>query len=295
MGIQDFDNKVQETINRVQSFPLTKDIFTASRKLGFKSINVDLIYGLPYQTKESFSKTIDSILELSPDRIALFHYAHLPALLNHQAKYIPDNALPDSEEKIKIFQYAVNALTEAGYIFIGLDHFSKAEDELAVAKKNKTLHRNFQGYTTKAFCDLYGFGISAISNVQEAYSQNIKKLNPYYEAIEQNKIPLLRGRLLTKDDILRKEIIMKILCHGEIIKSEIEEKYNIIFDTYFELEINKLKQLEVDGLILGSQIADHRSIEVTALGQFFLRNIASVFDYYLQKKNGKQKIYSKAI
>ena len=296
MGIQDFDPKVQETINRIQPFEETKKTFASSRNLGFNSINVDLIYGLPFQTKDSFKRTIDLILELNPDRIALFHYAHLPQLLKHQDKYIPSDALPSSSEKIKIFQYAVNELTNNGYIFIGLDHFAKATDELAQARKNKTLHRNFQGYTTKAGCDLYGFGISAISNIQNTFSQNIKKINPYYKAIDAKKIPIFRGFTLNKDDLLRREIIMRILCHGEIIQSEIEEKHNISFDKYFEFEINKLKELEKDGLVLNTQYSIRNTrIEVTPLGQFFLRNIACIFDHYLQEKNEKQKIYSKSV
>ncbi len=291
MGIQDFDLKVQETINRIQPFEETKKIFEYSKALDFKSINVDLIYGLPFQTKESFQRTIDLIFKLDPDRIALFHYAHLPQLLNHQDKYIPENTLPSSFEKIEIFQCAVKTLTDNDYVFIGLDHFAKASDELAQAKKNKTLHRNFQGYTTKSGCDLYGLGITAISNVQNTFSQNIKKLNPYYETIDLNKMPLFRGFILNKDDLLRREIIMKILCHGIVIKSGIEEKHNINFDKYFSYELDRLAELESDGLIC----KDDMKIEVTPLGQFFLRNIACVFDYYLQRKDGKQKVYSKSI
>ena len=289
MGIQDFNPKVQEAINRIQPYDQTNKIFTCAKESGFESINVDLVYGLPYQTKDSFAKTIELILKLNPDRIALFHYAHLPQLLNHQAKYIQNDTLPSTVEKIKILQYAVQTFTENGYVFIGLDHFAKPNDELAVARKNKTLHRNFQGYTTKAGCDLYGFGITAISNVQNTFSQNIKKLNPYYEAIDSNKIPIFRGIILNNDDILRREIIMKILCHGVVDKKEIEEKYNIDFDNYFSFELERLHELESDGLVVASQI------EVTDTGQFFLRNIACIFDYYLQRKNGKQKIYSKSI
>lgn len=290
MGIQDFNTKVQETINRVQPFKETKEIFDHAKDLYFHSINVDLIYGLPFQTKESFKETIDLILKLNPDRIALFHYAHLPQMLNHQDKYIPKEALPSPSEKIQIFQHAVKTLTENKYVFMGLDHFAKESDELSIARQNKTLHRNFQGYTTKAGCDLYGFGISSISNVQNTFSQNIKKLNPYYEAIDTNKMPIFRGFVLNKDDLLRKEVIMKILCHGEIVKSEIERKYSIDFDQYFEFELNKLLELEKDKLVIIS-----KNITVTELGQFFLRNIACAFDYYLQRKNGKQKVYSKAI
>lgn len=290
MGIQDFDPRVQETINRIQSFEETKKIFEYSRSLGFESINADLIYGLPLQTMDRFKRTLDLIFQLDPDRIAFFHYAHLPQLLNHQDKFISENVLPSSSEKIEIFQHAVKTLTDNGYVFIGLDHFAKPHDELTQARKNKTLHRNFQGYTTKSGCDLYGVGITAISNVQNILSQNIKKINPYYETIDLNKMPLFRGFVLNNDDLLRREIIMKILCHGIIIKSEIEEKYDINFDRYFEFEIKKLKELEKDRLILNSKI-----IEVTSSGQYFLRNIACVFDHYLQRKDGKQKVYSKSI
>lgn len=291
MGIQDFNSKVQEAINRVQPYEETEKIFSYAREFGFKSINVDLIYGLPFQTKDTFQKTIELVKKLNPDRIALFHYAHLPQLLAHQAKYIQEDALPDSCEKIEILQYAVHALIENGFVFIGLDHFAKPEDELAVARKNKSLHRNFQGYTTKAGCDLYGFGITAISNVQNTFSQNIKKINPYYESLDKNEIPLYRGIVLNKDDILRREIIMKILCDGEVNKEEIEEKYGIDFGRYFSYEIERLKELENDGLVETNK----NMICVTNTGQYFLRNIASVFDFYLQKKNGKQKIYSKSV
>ena len=289
MGIQDFSLEVQEAVNRIQPFEITDSLIKNARELGFKSINVDLIYGLPYQTKERFSKTIDLILQLNPDRIALFHYAHLPELIPHQKKYIESKALPSSDVKIEIFQEAVNKLTTNGYIFIGLDHFVKPGDEMAHAKKNKTLHRNFQGYTTKAGCDLYGFGITAISNIQDTYCQNIKKLSPYYDAIDLDKLPLSRGCILNNDDKIRKDVIMKILCDGEVIKSEIEEKYNINFDQYFSHALENLKELENDGLVEGSKI------KVTPIGQFFLRNIASVFDYYYERKNGKQRIFSKSI
>jgi oxygen-independent coproporphyrinogen-3 oxidase len=292
MGIQDFNPVVQSAINRIQSYEDTEKLISHSRIKGFKSVNIDLIYGLPFQTKETFAETIDSILKLNPDRIALFHYAHLPQMIHHQGKYISEDSLPQAEEKIRIFQYSVDRLAENGYVFIGLDHFAKPDDELAVAKKNKTLHRNFQGYTTKSDCDLYGLGITAISNVQNTYSQNIKKLNPYYEAVGLNNLPVFRGISLNKDDILRKEIIMKILCHGRVIKSEFEKKYNINFDKYFSYEMEALKELEDDELVLLNP-----NIEVTNLGQFFLRNIACIFDHYLQKqkKDGKQKKYSKAV
>lgn len=290
MGIQDFNEKVQEAVNRVQPYDLTENLFKEARELGFQSINVDLIYGLPYQTKESFKKTLELILKLNPDRIALFHYAHLPNLLNHQAKYIPTEALPSSKVKIDIFQLAIKTLTDNGFVYIGLDHFAKPDDELSQAKNNKTLHRNFQGYTTLGGCDLYGFGISAISSVQNIFSQNIKKLNPYYEKLDLNKTPRHKGFVLSKDDELRREIIIKLLCQGIIIKDEIENKYGIKFDQYFSSEIESLNDLKVDGLV----ILKNNCISVAEIGQFFLRNIASVFDVYLYK-NEKQKIYSKSI
>ena len=292
MGVQDFDPKVQEAINRVQSYDLTKKLLFKARELGFASVSFDLIYGLPYQANNSFLKTLDLVLELNPDRVALFHYAHLPSMIPHQEKYIFGDALPSSNEKIEIFKSAVKQLTSNGYVFIGLDHFAKPDDELSRAKKNKTLHRNFQGYTTQYDCDLYGFGISSISHIQNTFSQNIKKINPYYEAVQLDKLPLFRGLILNKDDLIRKEIIMKILCHGEIVKSEIEEKYDIGFEKYFASEIEQLKELEKDGLVVFDE--DDR-IAVASVGQFFLRNIACVFDYYLSKKNGKQRIYSKSV
>ncbi|MBI1858421.1 MAG: oxygen-independent coproporphyrinogen III oxidase [Candidatus Melainabacteria bacterium] len=291
MGIQDFDPKVQKAINRIQPYDETKELFTYARDHGFMSINVDLIYGLPYQTLESFKRTIDLILAIDPDRIALFHYAHLPELLPHQAKYIEEKALPSSDIKIEIFQYAVDVLTKSGFVFIGLDHFAKENDELAIARKNNTLHRNFQGYTTKSSCDLYGFGITAISNIQNSFSQNLKKLNPYYEEVDKGKAPVFKGIYLNKDDMIRKEIIMKILCNGVLLKDEIESKYKIEFNKYFLSELDKLKNLVTDGLVE----LHKNTINVTQLGQFFLRNIACVFDYYLNSSEGKQKIFSKSI
>ena len=291
MGIQDFDYKVQESINRIQPFEDTNRLFKIARDFDFNSINVDLIYGLPFQTKDGFAKTIDLIINLSPDRIALFHYAHLPQMIKHQFKYIPQNHLPSSDSKIEIFQYAVKALTKSGYSFIGLDHFAKPDDELAQARLNKTLHRNFQGYTTKAGCDLYGFGITAISNIQNTFSQNIKKLNLYYEKLNLSELPILKGIVLNNDDLIRKDIIMRILCHGFLIKSEIEKLYQIKFDDYFYSENEVLKKLQTDGLVKTSK----NEVEITSTGQFFLRNIACTFDFYLQNKNGKQKIYSKSV
>ncbi len=290
MGIQDLDEKVQEVVNRIQPYDLTESLFKEARNLGFQSINVDLIYGLPYQTRESFKKTLELILKLNPDRVALFHYAHLPNLLNHQAKYILAETLPSSDIKIDIFRLAVKTLTDNGYVYIGLDHFAKPDDELSQARNNKTLHRNFQGYTTRGNCDLYGFGISAISSVQNVFSQNIKKLNPYYEKLDLNETPRYRGFVLSKDDELRREIIIKLLCHGIILKEEIENKYEINFDKYFSGELDNMRNLKIDGLV----VLNSNCIEVTETGQFFLRNIASAFDVYLQK-NGKQKIYSKSI
>lgn len=290
MGVQDFNTNVQQSINRVQPFVDTREIFDYARELGFLSINVDLIYGLPYQTRETFIDTIKNILRLDPDRIALFHYAHLPQMIPHQDKYIDDKTLPSSEEKIKIFQYAVESLMNNGFAYIGLDHFAKPTDELSLSKESHSLHRNFQGYTTKAGCDLFGFGITSISNIQNTYSQNIKKLNPYYEKIEKNEPPVFRGLVLSREDVIRKDIIMNLLCDGILFKKDIEEKFGIEFNSMFDEELKMLILLGNDNLVDLKQDV----IIVTPLGQFFLRNIACVFDSYFQSKTGK-KIFSKSI
>src|SRR5579863_2722700 len=247
MGIQDFTPLVQQTIHRVQPFELTRDLIHAARKLGFDSINVDLIYGLPYQTAASFSETVEKILQIGPDRIAMFSYAHVPWLRKQQGAF--QGHLPEGMEKFQIFKAGIRKFTDAGYLYIGMDHFARPADELAVAQRNRTLHRNFQGYTTKAGADLYGMGVSAISSVGMAYGQNNRKLAEYQAAVDARGSATMRGYRLTDDDLLRRAVISRILCHGVLHENEIEQEFGIHFDETFALEIERLAPFVSDGLL----------------------------------------------
>lgn len=281
MGVQDFTPNVQQAINRIQSVEQVKSLCEISRELGYKSINFDLIYGLPLQTLDGFSKTLELVSELSPDRIALFNYAHLPSLMPFQKKYIKNSELPSSEEKINIFTHSINYLSNNHYKYIGLDHFAKETDELALAFDNKTLHRNFQGYALKGNLDMLALGISGISDFQGLYSQNTKNLNNYLEHYSQNNITepyIEKGYALSPDDIIRREIIKKILCEGSLDLNE----YNIDFTQ----EIDDLQELITDNIV---EITNNKLLVKNYL---FLRNIASVFDIYL-RKNKRQ--FSKSL
>src|SRR6202041_3031403 len=231
MGIQDFQPKVQETIHRVQPYEMTRDLIIAARELGFESLNVDLIYGLPFQTAESFKDTIDKTLTLAPDRVAMFSYAHVPWLKKQQGSF--ETHLPEGMEKFRIFRAGLERFLGAGYLYIGMDHFARPGDELAVAQKNRTLHRNFQGYTTKAGADLYGMGVSAISSIGAAYAQNRREVPAYQETIGTRGIATMRGYRLSADDLLRRAVIGRLLCHTVIPKHEIEREFSINFDEYF--------------------------------------------------------------
>jgi len=258
------------------------------REAGFESVNIDLIYGLPYQTLESFSKTIDKVIKLNPDRIANFNYAHVPWLKRLQRR-INEDALPPPQEKLDILKMTIEKLTKAGYLFIGMDHFAKPDDELAVAQRERTLHRNFQGYTTHAEAELIGFGATSISMLYDAYAQNHKKLKDYYSMVEAGKLPIERGIILNQDDIIRRDVIMRLMSHFQLYKREIEEKYGINFDRYFAEEMEHLKELEKDGLV---KLYPDR-IDVTPAGRLLIRNIAVSFDVYTRAK--KEKRFSKAI
>jgi oxygen-independent coproporphyrinogen-3 oxidase len=258
------------------------------REAGFESVNIDLIYGLPYQTLETFSDTIDKTIKLNPDRIAVFNFAYVPWLKRLQ-RNIDEKTLPPPEEKLKILQMTIEKLTKVGYVFIGMDHFAKPNDELAIAQRERTLHRNFQGYTTKAEAELFGFGATSISMLYDAYVQNYKVLRDYYEPIENGQLPIERGVYLTQDDIIRRDVIMKLMCHFRLIKSEIEKKFNIKFDEYFKQELESLKEMEEDGLL--TLYPDR--IDVLPIGRLLIRNIASTFDIYLRNK--KERRFSKAI
>jgi len=289
MGIQDFSEKVQKTVNRIQTFEFTKDIIDYCRKLNFFSINTDLIYGLPYQNLKDFSKTLELINIINPDRIALFNFAYIPSVRPAQKKFSIES-LPTPELKIELFKNAINNFIENGYVYIGLDHFAKPTDELYIAQKNKTLRRNFMGYTTKANTSLYAFGLTSISETKDSYIQNQKNLDAYYQDLDDDKLPVMRGLNLTKDDLIRKEIITNLTCNLEVSKKEISRKYQIDFDEYFKNELNDCKELENDGLI---KIFDEKLI-VEPKGQILIRNISAIWDLYL-KKEGKKNLFSKTI
>jgi len=278
MGIQDFQPKVQETIHRVQPYDMTRALIETARSLGFSSINVDLIYGLPYQTAESFRDTIDQVLTLSPDRVAMFSYAHVPWLKKQQGSF--EAHLPEGMEKFKIFLAGLEGFLGAGYLYIGMDHFARPDDELAVAQRNRTLHRNFQGYTTKAGADLYGMGVSAISSIGDAYAQNRREVPAYESAVAERGIATMRGYRLSQDDLIRRAVISRLLCHTVIPKNEIEREFSIAFDDYFSAEMPNLDSFREDGLVILSP----DEIRVTPVGRIFIRNVAMTFDRYLHEQ-----------
>ncbi len=247
MGIQDFQPKVQETIHRVQPYEMTRDLIAVGRELGFESLNVDLIYGLPYQTAESFQHTIEQVLTLAPDRVAMFSYAHVPWLKKQQGAF--QAHLPEGKEKFRIFRAGLERFLDAGYLYIGMDHFARPGDELAIAQQNRTLHRNFQGYTTKAGADLYGMGVSAISSIGEAYAQNRREVPAYQDTVASRGIATMRGYRLSADDVIRRAVIGRLLCHTVIPKREIERDFSISFDEYFAAELDRLEEPRAEGLV----------------------------------------------
>jgi oxygen-independent coproporphyrinogen-3 oxidase len=282
-GIQDFNPQVQAAINRVQPESMLFDVMSWIREAEFESVNVDLIYGLPFQTLESFKDTIDKTIKLNPDRIAIFNFAYVPWMKPIQKK-IPPEALPQPSAKLDIFQMTIEELTEGGYVFIGMDHFAKPNDELTLAQKAGQLHRNFQGYTTKPESDLFGFGITSISMLYDVYIQNYKRLKDYYRAIDAGILPLEKGVSLCRDDIIRRAVIMELMCQFQLCKNTIEEKYHLHFDLeldeYFAREMAELHLLEADGLV---RLNGHK-IEVTPTGRLLIRNIASIFDAHTRKR-----------
>jgi oxygen-independent coproporphyrinogen III oxidase len=290
MGIQDFHPLVQKTINRVQPYGLTAALIQSARDLGFDSVNVDLIYGLPYQTAETFAHTVDQILELAPDRIALFSYAHVPWLKKQQGSF--EGHLPEGMTKFEIFRTGLLKFLEAGYLYIGMDHFAKPGDELAVSQQNRTLHRNFQGYTTKAGADLYGMGITAISSIQNAYAQNHRDIPNWQKAVAERGIATMRGYHLSDDDRLRRAVINRLLCHTIVLKNEISQEFSIDFDQYFAEELRRLEPFREDGLILLTP----NEIRTTPLGRIFIRNAAMLFDPYLDAQHLASKpLFSKTL
>ena len=290
MGIQDFHEPVQRAINRVQPYEMTRDLIQAARALGFDSINVDLIYGLPYQTAETFAHTVDQIIGLAPDRIALFSYAHVPWLKKQQGSFAAH--LPKGMQKFEIFHTGLLKFVEAGYLYIGMDHFAKPGDELAIAQAKRTLHRNFQGYTTKAGADLYGMGVTAISGFRDAYAQNFRELVAWEKAVGERGIATMRGYYLSAEDRLRREVISRLLCHTVIPKREISDAFSIDFDEHFAAELQRLELPREDGLLT----IDRDEIRATWLGRIFIRNLAMLFDPYLEQQQLNAKpLFSKTL
>lgn len=277
LGVQDFDAKVQNAINRRQSVAQIAAVVDRARELGFASVNFDLIYGLPRQTVASFAATLDQVLRLRPDRIAAYGYAHLPKTFKAQ-RAIRDEELPDAQLRLALLQLTVETLVSAGYVYLGMDHFALPHDELARARMNGGLQRNFQGYSTLADCDLIGLGVSAIGKLGNTYSQNHRRLGDYYRAIEDGMPPVERGVSLTVDDQVRREIIQLIMCSGEVDFGAIERRYALEFSKYFSRELHELQQPFRDGLISLSP----DGIRITPRGRFLIRNIAMVFDAYLR-------------
>lgn len=278
LGVQDIDPKVQEAVNRVQDPESTLEMVEGSRKLGFNSVSVDLIYGLPLQSVESFSKTIDTIVAVKPDRLAVYNYAHLPHIFRAQ-RMIDAKDIPSPETKLKLMELTIDKLNDAGYVYIGMDHFALPEDELTVAQREGGLQRNFQGYSTRRECDMVGLGVSSIGKVGDCYAQNLKDIPTWQSAVAEGKLPIWRGASLTTEDRLRRSVIEAIMCHGGVRFNQFEANYAIDFHEHFALELCNLQQLETDGLI----VMGNDEFNVTPEGRLLLRAIAMVFDEYLQE------------
>ena len=289
VGIQDFDPKVQQAVNRIQSVEETREVIDAAREAGFQSVSVDLIYGLPHQSVDSIKPTLETVLSLSPDRLALYHYAHLPHLFKPQRR-IDTASVPSSEEKLDILQYAVQTLTDKGYVFIGMDHFAKPEDDLAIALHEGRLQRNFQGYSTYADTDLVAIGVSSIGKIGATYEQNEKDIEAYYQALDEGRLPIMRGYQLNQDDLLRRTLIQDLMCRFALNFSEYEKAFELQFDRYFQEELADLQKLAALGLL----ILHERGLQVTPKGRFLIRNIAMVFDYHLRHRE-TQATYSKTV
>ncbi len=290
LGVQDIDETVQKAVNRIQSKETTLEHLVTAREAGFKGINFDLIYGLPYQTLQSFRQTVDEIIKMRPDRLAVYNFGYLPDRMIHQRKIKPET-LPDTAAKLEILLDTINRFSEAGYNYIGMDHFALPDDELSIAQKNRTLYRNFMGYTPKSGIDLYGIGMTAISEFETHFIQNEKKLKDYKAAIDNEELSGCRGLKLSEDDLRRKWTIMKLICHFYLDFNEFQSTFNESFTAYFTDELSNLKELEEDGLLeIGSD-----SIKIKDIGQILVRNICMVFDAYLKKQDKPAVKYSKTI
>ena len=288
-GVQDFDAEVQQAVHRIQPAEKVFALVEAARRLNFESVNVDLIYGLPKQTPESFARTLAQVAQLKPDRIALYGYAHLPERFKPQRR-INASELPAAPAKITMLSGAISTFFSAGYVYVGMDHFALPTDALAVAKRQGRLHRNFQGYSTQPDCDLIGLGVSAIGRVGATYSQNAKTLDEYYDYLDRGHFPVVRGLALSRDDLVRRAVIMALMCQGELQYESIELAHMIDFKSYFATELEALRALESTGMV---ELEDG-GIQVTSMGWFFVRAIAMLFDRYLQIDRNRAR-FSKII
>ena len=288
-GVQDFDPAVQKAVHRVQPAEQVFALVQAARERGFESINVDLIYGLPRQSPESFDRTLAQVVALRPDRIALYAYAHLPERFKPQRR-IHSAELPTGGDKISMLSRSLAAFMEAGYVYVGMDHFALPDDGLAIAKRQGRLHRNFQGYSTQADCDLIALGVSSIGRIGATYSQNAKTLEEYYDALDNNRFPVVRGLALSRDDLVRRAVVMAIMCQGQVQFESINLAYLVDFESYFSAEMQVLHNLESQGLV----VIEPGSVQVTSKGWFFVRAVAMVFDRYLQTDRNRAR-FSKII
>jgi oxygen-independent coproporphyrinogen-3 oxidase len=289
-GVQDFHPDVQRAVNRIQPEALTRSVMRESRELGFESVNVDLIYGLPHQTVDTFSETLDKIIELDPDRIAVFNYAYVPWLKRHQ-RVIPEETLPSAEARLQLLKLAIERLTGAGYAYLGMDHFAKPDDDLAVAAGGGVLHRNFQGYTTHGDAEIYAMGMSSISQLENVYAQNEKDERKYRERVDSGELPTVVGYRLNEDDHIRRYVIMQIMCNSVVRKGELKARYGIDFDTYFTGSFEALDEFVGDGLV---RLLEDR-LEVVEEGRLVIRNIAMAFDAHLESGSGRGPKYSRTV
>jgi oxygen-independent coproporphyrinogen-3 oxidase len=289
LGVQDFDPTVQQAVHREQSFLQVETLMRHAATLGFSSVNLDLIYGLPKQTLSSWAQTMQSVVQLHPERIALYAYAHLPARFKPQRHILSDD-IPTAAMKTDMLSMALEQLQAAGYVYIGMDHFALPQDALAIAKRQGRLHRNFQGYTTQPDCDLIGLGVSAIGNIGATYQQNMKSLADYQDTLAQGRLPVERGIALSRDDLLRRHVIMAIMCQGYVSYESVELSHLINFKQYFRAELELLVDIQKQGLVKLNGV----SLEVTADGWFVVRAIAMVFDRYVQHDQHRTR-FSKII
>lgn len=288
IGVQDHNEEVQKAVHRIQPFDQTKKVVDWIRETGFTSLNIDLIYGLPLQTPESFEKTLEQILLLAPNRFAVFSYAHVPWMKPAQ-KILADKILPSPETKLQLLKLTIEKLTSAGYVYIGMDHFAREDDELAIAQKQKTLQRNFQGYSTRGGADIYAFGMSSISQADGIYWQNLKELPAYCASLDQGKLPLAKGYILTEEDRIRRQTIMRLMCDLSLEYALMSRMLGVDFKQHFQEEISSLADLEADGLVR----RDENGLVVTDAGRLFIRNIAMRFDAY--NKSNREGRFSRTI